>query len=141
MANAQGADNPTTDRAWLEDGIVFQEYNTTITLASIHTLSLQTLALVEQYGRQTVPTVCILHDNKIKLNLADMAKVAMIPVAQHMSWIIVVGLADQYRDIVETANKLFFNHRIVYFDQVLDAKRFALAHLEDQENMFDHIPQ
>jgi hypothetical protein len=130
--------NTTNDRAWIEEGIVYAEYNNAINVETVLAMIGQCLELIRTSGQNVVPLVVIFAPTShLQVGLTQLGKLSNTDLLKHVSMVCVVGVRPVEAKLIQTLGALFLNHRVQMFDSLDLARKQAKAYLREDRPVLE----
>lgn len=129
-------------RSWIEDGILYSEFQGEISLPSIMETEEDSLRLLKEHNIKIIPLITIfknMNQMGFKLSFADYGKASGITMVKYTSAIWVVGATGMVKRSLSLVNRIFFGNRIHIVDTLEEAQKGAHAVLLNEEPILEKV--
>jgi|GEM_PF-3415329 len=128
-------------RAYIKDGIMYNEFVGEITLSAILDVEVQAIALIRKNNIKTIPVIDVLIDidkTNLKLHLSDYSKaVASVDLLRHISHSWMVGAHGEVRKVAEVIGKIFLSNNLSIVDTLEEAESAARELINSEKTILD----
>jgi hypothetical protein len=115
--------------AWIENGILYNEYHTRLTLTDVLETEKASLSALGEHNIQILPVIVFLIGIKksdFKLSFADYARVlCTFDIGRHASGVWIIGVPEEVKETILMISNYFAVHRIFFADSVKEAQEAA----------------
>lgn len=119
----------STHLSWIDNGILYHEYQNELTLTRVLEAEKESLALLSKHNLQIVPMIVLLRDldkTQFKLTFADYGRVlCTFDIARHTAGIWIIGVPEEVKATIVTINKYFLIHQIFFAENLKEAQEAA----------------